>query len=352
MRIAFAHHAALAQLTLASVACSFTAPIAANAPPVNSKLYAVTSSRRQFLGAAPVAGLVLIASHPVNAAVPRAVGGTEEACRAANNCLETGEWDGAVGWSWGAKDRCDPSDAQCGANGRVGPLQGKAVPQLPSSSSSITHFVSIRVDVGRAESGVLKLGLYGKDCPGSVQEMVDFCSSGIVTLIDMGNTIGKDTIPVSLSVGGVVSSVTPGLSVTFGVPSQANAYGRSLGLSKTTDFIPQKKPDFKAVAADNIVRLHDCAGLLSISQKGIGYGGTGFELDDETFEASFLITGDAAPTLDKTRRVIGQVLDTESMAFLERLLNLPTKRGVRGVIQANGPPLLKVTVNNVAVTNT
>ena len=66
--------------------------------------------------------------------------------------------------------------------------------------------------------------------------------------------------------------------------------------------------------------------------RGLGWGGTGFESDDEAFESAFLVTDEAVPALDKKRRVVGQVLDATSMAFLERLANVPTKRGIRGVL--------------------
>lgn len=51
------------------------------------------------------------------------------------------------------------------------------------------------------------------------------------------------------------------------------------------------------------------------------------------------------------RKVIGQLLDAESMAFLARLATLPTKKGIKGVIpgQNSGPPLLKIAVVGVAV---
>ena len=43
---------------------------------------------------------------PAALAVERAVGSAEVECRQRGDCLETGQWDGAVGWNWGAKDRC------------------------------------------------------------------------------------------------------------------------------------------------------------------------------------------------------------------------------------------------------
>jgi hypothetical protein len=197
---------------------------------------------------------------------------------------------------------------------------------------------------------VLRIGFYGNDCPGSVQETVEFLSAGISTLRNE-NAIGALTRPVSLAVGGGVSNIVPALTVALGVPSQTVAYGRSRGLSKTTGFVPQPRPDPSVTASDGTVRKHDAAGLVSVPKRGIGYGGSGFEGDDEAFESAMVVTAAAAPALDSSHRVIGQVLDPESMAFLERLATLPTKKGIKGVIpgQSSGPPLLKVAVKQVVV---
>jgi hypothetical protein len=288
--------------------------------------------------------------------VQRAVGSGEAKCRTQGNCLEVGELDGAVGWSWGGKDRCDPRDVNCGADGRVrsSPLVGQPVPDADAAAAnaaaSITHVAAIQLDVGRDETGVLRIGLYGNDCPGSVQETVDFLSSGLSTLRNE-NAIGALTRPVSLAVGGGVSNIVPALTVALGVPSQTVAYGRSRGLSKTTGFVPQPRPDPGLTASDGTVRKHDAAGLVSVPKRGIGYGGSGFEGDDEAYESAILVTAAAAPALDSSHRVIGQILDPESMSFLERLATLPTKKGIKGVIpgQSSGPPLLKVVVKQVVV---
>ena len=51
------------------------------------------------------------------------------------------------------------------------------------------------------------------------------------------------------------------------------------------------------------------------------------------------------------RKVIGQVLDAPSMAFLARLAQLPTNKGIKGIIPGSdgGPPLLKVVVTDAAL---
>jgi len=323
-------------------------PISSHRFPVTTDSSTTTTNRRRFLLVSTCASFLLPSQ--VDAAATRAVGSGEIECRQAGNCLEKGEWDGAVGWNWGAKDRCDAADPRCGPDGkyRDTDLVGKP---LPTNLAQITHVAVMRIDVGRDESGILKLGLYGKECPGSVQQLVDFLSDGLVTMKRKDESLGMTQVPVSLLRGGIVSDIVPGLTVDFGVLSQANAYARSRGMSKAGDFVPQPRPQPDVVEQDKSIRPHDAAGLVSLPVKGLGRGGTGFENDDEAYESSFLITNDKVPSLDKTRRVIGQVLDSESMAFLERLASLPTKRGIRGVIpgQTSGPPLLKTVVRDIKV---
>lgn len=320
--------------------------------------------RRSFLNALMVGGSVaVIGTTPLasQAAASRAIGSAEAACQEAGNCLEKGDWDGAVGWKWGAADRCDAADPLCGADGKLrdeNEINGKPVPPTPSGTT-ITHTVAIQLNVGRQESGVLKLGLYGEDCPTLVQQLIDFLSPTGLTVVNensRSNSMGKISSPVSLTTGGILDLIAPGLTVDFGVPSQAIAYARNKGMTKAEDnFAPQQRPKGIDFSSDKTVRLHDVAGLVSVAGNGLGYGGTGFESDDETFESSFLITNSAVPSLDKAktgaRRVVGQVMDAQSMAFLERLASLPTKKGFKGVIpgQTSGPPLIKVTVADVQV---
>ena len=290
---------------------------------------------------------------PAQAVAQRAVGGAEVDCRAAGNCLELGQLDGAVGWNWGAKDRCDAADPRCGVDGRLGDLPaGKPV---PSVAAKITHVAEVIIDIGREETGVLHLGFYGEECPGSVKQMLLFLTSGMSTTSSLAfeNGMGIQSSPVSLLQGGKIPDIVPGKVVDFGVPSQALAYSRARGLRSAGDeFVPQSRPNPDDTQNDPFLRKHDVAGLISVPAKGIGYGGNGFEPEDEAYESAFQITADALPSLDKAnRRVIGQVIDDPSMAFLARLASLPTKKGLKGVIpgQTSGPPLLKVTVRDVEV---
>lgn len=308
-----------------------------------------SSSRRYFLNLA--AGVLSVASVPTSSnAVTRAIGGAEESCRAAGNCLENWELDGAVGWTWGGKDRCDATDPLCGPDGKMREeaLSGDPVPEI---SNKITKVVELTFGIGREESLAMRLGLYGDDCPLSSDQFLQFISRGLTTTSALAfeNGMGVESLPVSFARGGALGQIVPGQRIDLGVPSQAYAYSRSKGLAKAgDDFLPQPKP--KEIQ-EPVFRKHDAAGLLSIPGKGIGYGNP-FASDDECYESAFEITATPQPQMDKEgRRVIGQLLDKESMASLARLASLPTKKGFKGVIpgQNSGPPLLKVTLTGVDV---
>jgi hypothetical protein len=291
---------------------------------------------------------------PSPAKAVRAIGGAEEDCRAAGNCLEMGELDGAIGWSWGGKDRCEAADPLCGPN-------GKLMDSLPSGDDvpdqrglAVTDTVTLKFDIGTrsdSEKVTIRLGLYGKSNPESVKQFVEFISSGLRTTSELAfeNGMGVESVPVSLSRGGTLSQIEPNKRLNIGIPSQAAAYARSKGRSKLDGFLAQPRP--KPIQEES-VRPRDAAGLLSIPAKGIGYGGTNLESDDEAFASSFQIT--AAPfsnDRDQAQRVIGQVIDSESMASLARLASLPIKKGFKGVIpgQNSGPPLLKVSLTGIIV---
>ena len=51
--------------------------------------------------------LTTIGDESIAKAVERAVGRAEKSCCEEGKCLEKFDIDGAVGWNWGGKDRCD-----------------------------------------------------------------------------------------------------------------------------------------------------------------------------------------------------------------------------------------------------
>lgn len=290
----------------------------------------------------------------------RAVGSAEQKCRETNTCLQNFELDGAIGWNWGAKDRCDPSDPLCGNDGKLRntPLIGS---EVPKDDLDVTHIVTMNLLIGKgsqSESTTLKFGLFGKVFPSAVQEMIAFCGGGgLVTtselLFDEG--YGATSAPLSLQKGGAMNLLIPGERIDFGVESQGLAYAKSRGMNKLPEnFIPQPRPKPLSRNDETTVspRKHDVAGLISVPKEGLGYGGTGFESEDEAYGSAFQITAGAVPAADKEgRKVVGRIMDQDSMAVLARLASLPTKKGIKGVIpgQNYGPPFLRVLVKDVTV---
>lgn len=61
--------------------------------------------RKDFIQFA--ASLSVMTFAPSVNAIERAVGAAEKSCREEGNCLEKFDIDGAVGWNWGGRDRCD-----------------------------------------------------------------------------------------------------------------------------------------------------------------------------------------------------------------------------------------------------
>ena len=249
--------------------------------------------------------------------------------------------------------RCDPADPRCGADGKLlsdGEEKNRIKP-IPRVTNKITHVVQLVVDVGerREEVGFLRFGLYGDDCPINVRAMIQFLTMIGITGVgkeqdEFENDIDVITQPVSLLFGGIVPSICPGQGVEFGVPSQNKAFAKSRGLVKAgNNFLPQSRPlsSQKELSA----RTHTAAGLISVPEKGIGYGNGNGPID-EAYANAFLITAseESSELFDTNlhRRVIGQIIDNESMEFLARLASLPIQRN-------KGTPLLKVTVLDAGV---
>ncbi len=191
------------------------------------------TSRRQIMQQLITSSVVsvLVPSQWANAAVVQAVGSGESTCRKAGNCLEVGEWDGAVGWNWGGKDRCDPSDPLCGTDGKLRdePLRGQPV---PTPASDITHVAALQIEIGRGEVGILRLGLYGNDAPASVQQFLGFLSGEGFSVPSNNDPIGSVTAPVSLKRGGVIDSIVPGITVSTTLKPYARTMLRALCRSR------------------------------------------------------------------------------------------------------------------------
>lgn len=254
--------------------------------------------------------------------------------------------------------RCDAVDPRCGADGVLRDARPKGKP-IPRVTNRITHVVQLVIDVGerREEVGFLRFGLYGDDCPKTVRTMLEFLTpigiTGAVTEKNedfLENSIGIQMAPVSILQGGVIPEICPGKGIDFGVPSQKKAYARSRGLREAgSNFVPQNRPEGVSLESEPSARKHDVAGLVSVPEKGIGYATGGGDVDGAYANAFLITADDNSDLLDAKlrRRVIGQVIDDESMAFLERLSSLPIQKKTSG--GRGSPPLLKVAVLDTGV---
>lgn len=311
-------------------------------------------TRRSILSQTLASTSLLIPSLANAASVPvqRAVGSGEKRCREEGNCLETFELDGAVGWNWGGTDRCDASDPNCGPGGRVReePLVGKPVPDL--NGLEVTHVVDLTLNIGvgsNAYIDTIKMGLYGNSCPELVKEMVDMCGrGGLVTSKNL--LLGA---PVRIGDGyGALTYIKPDERLEFGVASQKVAYAKSIRKAKAPEeFVPQPRPSgerLELARAESSARQHDVAGLISVPKEGIGYGTFLSGSDDEAYSNAFQITAAGTPDMDKAgRKVIGQLLDAQSMDALARLAGSPTRKLLP--TQTGGAPLIKVVVDESVV---
>ncbi len=249
------------------------------------------------------------------------------------------------------EQRCDAVDPRCGADGVLRENVGKPIPRV---TNRITHVVQLVINLGerREEVGFLRFGLYGDDCPKTVRTMLEFLTpigiTGVSKEEDLENSIGMQTATVTLLEGGIVPEICPGKAIEFGVPSQKKAFAKVRGLREAgNNFVPQNRPESVGLEAEPSARKHDVAGLISIPEKGIGYATNSVDVDG-AYANAFLITADGNPDFDAKlkRRVIGQVIDDESMEFLARISSLPIqKKGPGG----KGPPLIKVTVLDIGV---
>lgn len=237
---------------------------------------------------------------------------------------------------------------------------------IPAVTNKITYVVQMIIDIGAKRdnfnAGYIRFGLYGDDCPASVKQMLFFLTKGITSMDQetLENRLEVDFMPVSLGGGnGSVQTINPAKEIVFGVLSQSKAYAENKGIrSAGPSFVPQIRPT-PTLEGEKFPRLHSCAGLISISAKGIGYADSSSELD-EIYSSAFTITAESLPELDKpsspkksaqqqpSNRVIGQIIDDESMQFLERLATLPVQKKL-GKGGSSGPPLLKVRVRDVDV---
>ena len=200
---------------------------------------------------------------------------------------------------WGGRERCDPTDVTCKQGGESADgLAVQPVPVAPSSAGALSDRVNLEMSVGGERVGVLELGLWRAAAPSSVDAFVRLSGGRYVS------RPGED--PASLE-RSVAARVLKDRAVVLGALKQTGG-STVLVAGKTR---PQLVPVAPPATDDPPNGLaHSAAGLLSVASNG------------GTFEFTLLPRANAA--LDKTNIVIGQVLNADGMAILERLNVLAT----------------------------
>ena len=285
-------------------------------------------------------------------AAERAVGSVEAKCREEGNCLEIGELDGALGWSWGGKDRCDAfTDETCGVNGQiVSDLNIAPVPSL--GVGTISDAITIEFQLGKTsqqkQSFVMNMGLYDAN-PEASSVLLNLCSSdGLVTMTpEQMQYDGFEFITSSVSFNrgaAILSKIEPLQQITIGIPSQSAAYAKFVNrnLSRSAiPFQPQPKPKpFSSSPFYTDTTLPP--GMVILSKQSTSN-------DDEAFAYYLTITASSTKYDKNSMVVIGQLTDETSMKLLARLASLPTQKGLKGIIpgQNAGPPLVPVRVTSI-----
>lgn len=214
---------------------------------------------------------------------------------------------------WNGRYRCDPQDPLCRDGGRL--ASGLDVQPVPSDRKNVTDRVRLGLEIGRGETGVLNVGLWGDAAPDAV---------GAFVKISKGKWRPEaDEIPATYE-GSPLVKLKRNSSITFGIGEEGGSTVIVRGSTRPVR-VPCRPP--KTADPENGVS-HDAAGLISVPKNGGTY--------------EFQITTRANPSLDKDYMVIGSLLDAASMQVLERLNGIP----VNGYTSA---PQLRVNVDSVSV---
>jgi len=206
--------------------------------------------------------------------------------------------DGIQPLIWGARARCDPTDAAC-KQGGVATNTADVQPVPSRSLLVVSDRVLLEISVGGEKLGVVELGLWRSAAPQAVNAFVKLCAGQLRT--------NPDDEPASLE-RSVATRVLKDRAVVLG--ALKNQGGSTVLIPGKTK--PQRVPVTPPTTSDDTISggSHDAAGLISV-RKGGG-----------SFEFTLLPRSNVA--LDKENVVIGQVLNADGMAILERINTLPT----------------------------
>jgi hypothetical protein len=299
--------------------------------PLSSPLSQSVFSRRCLLA---VPALLV----PFSSVATTAIGSAERSCRERGDCWERGDWDGALGYNWGGRDRCDAGDPKCGSGGQAVKVE---LPPAPVSTERTTHRVVLSGVAGGGDRRFrfqLPLVLYGDAHPVLVSQLLESVQGGFR---------GQDraaSAPVRLSGGsGAVTNISPGGTFSVGVPSQRLAFLRENGLRKDPSFVPVARPPSQPSSPRGPESV--APGSVLMDARGLGYLISG-EVDT-AFAALFEVAGPRAEGGGGTM-CVGRVDDMQVYA---RLSSTAVNKKIWGVIGEvrGGPPLLPVRIDSVEV---
>lgn len=202
--------------------------------------------------------------------------------------------------TWGGSERCDPTDAACRQGGRVAEA-GEIALRVPEPRATVTDRAMLDLSLDRKPAGTFALGLYGAECPRSVETFLSLCRG------DLATRVGE--APAGYA-GSSIVRIDRGKSAVGGGLTQAGGMAE-LVLGETK---PRFQPVVPAPNDEPGVGGHDAPGLLSMRR-----GGGAVE---------YMLTLGPGPSRDLDREwiVIGQVLDSASLELLARLNLLPVNR--------------------------
>lgn len=287
-----------------------------------------------------------------------AIGSAERACRERGDCLQTGNFDGALGLNWGGRDRCDARDPSCRTDGRLeGGTEGsKEDFTPPKGTREVTDVLSITFSIGSRgnETVQLNIGLFGDEYPEAVEQMLlTFSDRGLVTgpKLALEEGFGVSSLGLMGSYAMVTYVGAESGTVTVGIPSQKVVYAKEKNMGKAPDdFQPQPRP--RAIrGGGGVGRDEGGVGTVAIDKRGLGWLEEGRDLDsafDRLFELRGYGRGGVGRNDEEEKILIGQLMDKSSMEGLYRLSTLPVNKKFQGIIGAKeGPPLVNVRILGV-----
>ena len=256
--------------------------------------------------------------------------------------MEKGDLDGAIGYVWGAKDRCDALGngvilGGC-SDGGLTSSEGPVVHLPPVSDSKLDSTLDIAIGLGPARSEEIypiRIGIL-RNTDAKLRDQVKDLLSGA------GFGIGKGFIPVKLAEGGSITNVKSKQSIGIGVKSQLVGYKKQNNVRKLPDNLSLMGRVTKLSSKSSLVDTGDDFGthfgLVVAPRLGIGYGVTGSDSlvrmtvkDDELYARCFRILTEPESKIQRGESIVGVVIDDGGDGMvITKMSSLPLSKGLFG----------------------